>query len=154
MRYSILLLLAASVLLLSRPANSDEDLTVEAYLGQSVFEACGLDRLEPEELSMLSSYLAPVVFESFEIDSAFAYMEKQGFEPLTLYAGVREDPERSFSDIKHLAFTADRRLVLKQFFSSQGRLPAGSYLARIGAFNVEILDLYGETRRYGIEDDD
>jgi hypothetical protein len=103
---------------------------------------------------MLSSYLAPVVFESFEIDSAFAYMEKQGFEPLTLYAGVREDPERSFSDIRHLAFTADRRLVLKQFFSTQGRLPAGNYFAKIGAFNVEILDLYGETRRYGIEDDD
>jgi hypothetical protein len=154
MRYPILLLLAASVLFLSQPANSDGDLTVEAYLSPSIFEACGLAKLEPEELSLLSSYLAPTVLESFEIDSAFAYMEKQGFEPLTLYAGIRVDPERSYSDLRHLAFTSDRRLILEQWSNIDGCLPAGNYLAKVGAFSVEILDLHGETRRYTIEDDD
>ncbi len=51
----------------------------------------------------------------------------------------------------HLAFTPDRRLILEQRYSGSSSLPAGHYLAKVGAFSVEILDLYGEKRRLDIE---
>lgn len=151
-----MLILAGMGLLLSapvRPANSDEDLSLQMYLGLTVFEACGLDKLEPEELERLSWYLVPPGLESFEVESALAFLEQEGWEPLTLYEGVKEDPDFSFSDLRHLAFTGDRQMVLEQNWSSSSRLPAGHYLAKVGAFSVEILDVYGEARRLSIESD-
>ena len=51
-----------------------------------------------------------------------------------------------------LAFTGDRQLVLEEDYH-EGRLPAGHYLAKVGAFSVELLDVYGEVRRLDIEND-
>jgi len=154
LRVALLLTLSlvASLMLLSLPANSDEDLTMQAYLGETVFETCGLDKLTPEELSLLSNYLVPPEMKSFEVDAALAFMERNGWEPLTLSAGIKEDPDFSFSNLRFLAFTAGRQLVLEQYHH-ETRLPAGHYLAKVGAFHVEILDVYGETQRLSIEND-
>jgi hypothetical protein len=144
---------AVVILLLATPAGSNQDLAIEAQLGQSVFEACGLHKLEPQELAQLALYLTPPDLQSFEIESALAYLEGEGWEPVTLYAGVPENPESSFSDIRHLAFTAERQLILNKWLSSNPELPAGHYLGKVGPFNVEILDVYGQVQRLRIEDD-
>ncbi len=120
-----------------------------ALPGEDSFRRCGLDRLTPEQLEMLSVHLRPGRPDPHIERSVANYMEKQGWRRLLLHPAYRTDPNFALSGLRHLAAAPPDLLVLET--PSTDALPAGLYLAKIAPYSVEILDPQGEVRRYSIE---
>lgn len=146
---------AALLLLLvfTGQASSDQDVPLRAMLGDDVYQRCGLDRLDRDQVEMLMAHLPPPRALDYVEEAAVNFLQRDGWRVVHLQAAYREDPARSLSDIRHLAGLAPETLVIEAIgASTTAPLEPGAYLAKVVGFNLEVLDPRGEVRRYSIEE--
>lgn len=130
---------------------SSETEALREFLGDSLFENCGLEKLDPGELRQLTLHLAPPPFESYQREAALRHLLREDWRTLILYPGYPANPAFSTSNLRHVAFVAGRVLLIEGSSIFHGELPPGAYLAKKGAFSVEILDLNGQSLHYDIK---
>lgn len=114
-------------------------------MSEEEFTACGLDKLEPEELERLFDRFWGAPGRSYLGDAAFARLENDGWRPVHITGGVRSGP---FEGDGFLFLAEGYGITVLDPFGTATLLPPGEYWGRNVVSSWTLLDANGREMRY------